>query len=90
MNSADEIDTAVARATIGVGLERCRACGNSVFWAPNGQGNMVPLDIQQRIDGDVQVLANGTCRIVESGRGSYVAHFTTCAKAGSFRRRGPK
>jgi len=85
-----QIDTAAARTTIGVGSDHCRACGLPVFWSANGQGNMVPLDTQQRLDGDVQVLANGTCRIVEPGRGSYVAHFRTCAKADSFRRRGSK
>ena len=66
---------------------RCKSCKAPIFWARTDNDRAIPLDPQQRLDGNVVLFGEGECRVVKAGEGRYVTHFTSCPKASSHRGR---
>lgn len=54
----------------------CRACSAPIVWLITAAGKLIPVNSNTVETGDVNY---------EHGR--HVSHFTTCPKAGEFRRR---
>jgi hypothetical protein len=71
----------------------CRSCGAPLLWARTKRGRAIPLDPQERPDGNVAVTftldGDGTplAQVVARGAGGHVAHFDTCPHAAEHRRR---
>jgi hypothetical protein len=69
---------------------KCRSCGAEIWWLKNFMtGNMAPVDVSLRKDGNVEVdLERGTFRVMgtyEIGEGGYVVHFASCKDADAWR-----
>lgn len=84
-------------------MSACRSCKAAIIWARTAAGRLMPLDAQPRADGNIQLLPDGTARVLGKDdladldrRAAleghvarlYVSHFATCELASAHRRRG--
>jgi hypothetical protein len=71
-------------------MSRCTSCGAEIFWARTINGVSMPLDINERPDGNVVIekdlFGKEIARVVVAGKGTYVSHFATCPHADLHRR----
>jgi hypothetical protein len=77
---------------------KCRSCDAPIFFKMTKRGAMMPLNPDPTPDGNVHLTKDGAVVLTKaaielnmhSGALLYVAHFTTCPKAQSWRSRAPK
>jgi hypothetical protein len=69
----------------------CKSCGAPIFFATSTSGKPTPIDINQRIDGNITIEKDDKgatiARVVAAGKGRYVTHFATCKNANAHRKR---
>jgi hypothetical protein len=80
--------------------ERCSGCGKTIFWAVSVNGSRMPIDDDPSPHGNVLVTVSRSnpddkkCVVLAHGappppgRNLYTSHFSTCPKAGQFRKKG--
>ena len=69
----------------------CRSCGSEIFFAESAKnGRPMPLDVDERSDGNVVIEADGKARVLPKGDPytgpRFVSHFSTCEHAKKWRR----
>ena len=69
----------------------CRSCGEPIRWVETRQGKRMPLDVEERSDGNVVIEADGKARVLPKGDPytgpRYVSHFSSCVDAKQWRGR---
>ena len=80
-------------------METCKGCGAEIEWArTEAKDRPIPLNAEPDLEDGNLVVTDQTrttelnhevpvVRYVRTGDGDRVAHFTTCPKAGEFRRK---
>ena len=71
-------------------MSACRSCGASITWATTAKGKAIPLDVEPRADGNIEVRAGIAHYVTPDlnavGTRRYVSHFSTCPQAKSHRK----
>jgi len=67
---------------------RCRSCGAQIEWTLTAKGRRMPLDVDERADGNLVVDDAHRAVSVPAGTGNRTSHFATCPNAGEHRTRG--
>ena len=74
-------------------MPSCRSCSAPIFWATTAKGKAIPLDVEPRADGNIEVRARVAHYVTPDlnavGTRRYVSHFATCAQAAQFRKARP-
>ena len=77
-------------------MATCKSCGAPVVWAVTPRGKRTPLDAVTSPDGNVELLPDGSVRVLGpldaeaarlAGAELYLSHFATCPAAAAHRRR---
>jgi hypothetical protein len=72
-------------------MRSCRSCGADVVFVPTPKGKLMPLDPDERSDGNVVIEADGKARVLPAGDPytgpRFVSHFSTCPDAPAWRKR---
>lgn len=70
-------------------MSTCRTCNRPIRWAKTESGHNIPIDIEPREGGNVELLELGpqlVARIGKPGSGRWVSHFTSCPQADAHRK----
>jgi hypothetical protein len=69
-------------------LARCRSCNREIDWVKTRNGKNMPIDIGQRLGGNVVIGEDGVASVTTPHPDlmGYVSHFTTCPDADEHRR----
>lgn len=71
-------------------MNACRSCGATITWVETRTGKRMPLDPDERSDGNVVIESDGKARVLPPGDPytgpRYASHFSTCPEASAWRR----
>jgi hypothetical protein len=71
-------------------MSACRSCKAEITWAETRQGRRIPLDVEERSDGNIVIEADGKAAYLTKGQAytgpRFVSHFATCPQSKSWRR----
>lgn len=67
----------------------CKSCGADIVWVTTVAGNSMPLDKEARAGGNVDILLDGTAKVVKPDANTIrsVSHFVSCPNANAHRRK---
>ncbi len=68
-----------------IGVSSCRSCGASIEWALTTNGARIPLDVDERPDGNLILDDDHRAHTTPPGTGNRVSHFATCPNASEHR-----
>lgn len=70
-------------------MSTCRTCGRPIRWAKTSSGHNIPIDIEPRKGGNVQLIEHGSHLVALVGRagsGTHQSHFVSCPQADGHRK----
>lgn len=78
-------------------MSECRSCDAEVEWAYTEKDKRMPLDMDERPDGNLVVVSQRASeygmtpvvRYVPKGKGNRVSHFATCPNSLAHRKKKP-
>ena len=74
-------------------MSQCKSCGAAIKWAKTKEGKAMPIDPNPTRDGNVRLLADGTCEVMILTEAmlwdgpKYKSHFATCPNSAEHRRK---